>query len=202
MSTLAYIKKLYWLDIAIKKYNNKNMKTKDIALSGVLLAVLIICSIITIPIGTVPISLSIFAVFVIGAILSPITAALVCLIYLILGLVGLPVFSNFEGGAAKLFGPTGGYLISYPIMAAIVSIIVKLGKKFPYYFFGMSTALFVCYISGATYMMISLKMTLKNVLSLGIIPFILPDIAKIVLAALLAYRLNTIIFKQKAGRPI
>ncbi len=173
------------------------MKVKDLVISGVFLAILIICSWIIIPVGIIPVSMSIFAVFLIGAVLSPFNAMLVCAIYIVLGALGLPVFSGFGAGIAKIIGPTGGYIISYPFMAAIVAFSVKYGKMIQYYALGMSCALMLCYFFGAAYMVISLKITIQGALLSGVVPFILPDVAKIALASTIAYRFNAIQAKQK-----
>ncbi|NCA66682.1 MAG: biotin transporter BioY [Clostridia bacterium] len=174
------------------------MKTKDLALSGIFLALLIICSWIIIPIGPVPVSLSVLAIFLLGAMLSPFNAIAVCCIYLLLGIMGIPVFSGFGAGIAKILGPTGGYLISYPFMAAAVAFAVKFGKKYNFYVLGMSIALLICYTFGAAYLAISLNITLKGAIISGVVPFILIDIPKIVIASALAYRLNIILSKQAA----
>ncbi len=174
------------------------MKTRDIALSGIFIALLIVCSWLTIPVGAVPITLSLFAVFLIGAMLTPANAVLICFIYLLLGLAGLPVFSGFGAGLYKIIGPTGGYLISYPIMAAVISFSVKYGKNPLFYPIGMAASLIICYALGVSYMLISLDITLQGALVSGVAPFILPDAAKIALASLLALKLNPIIKKSKA----
>lgn len=172
------------------------MKAKDLALSGVFLAILIICSWIAIPVGLVPVTLSIFAVFLIGAVLSPINALIVTSVYLLLGVVGLPVFSNFTAGVAKILGPTGGYIISYPIMAVIVSVAVNYGNKLIFYIIGMLLALAICYGLGVSFMVINLNISLKEAALSGVAPFILPDIGKMALATVLGYKLNKILTRQ------
>lgn len=173
------------------------MKTRDVALSGIFLGLLIVCSLISIPIGPVPITLSLFAVFLIGALLSPLNAVSVCALYIAIGLIGLPVFSGFGAGISKIIGPTGGYIISYPFMAAAISLFVKYGKASIFYPIGMSAALIICYALGASYMMISLNITLKGALFCGVVPFIISDGAKIALASFLACRLNQVRERQR-----
>ncbi len=168
------------------------MNTKNIALQGVFLALLIICSWISLPIGTIPITLSVFAVLLIGGMLSLSNAITVTLIYLLLGLLGLPVFSNFLGGAARLFGPTGGFLLSYPIMVTLVAVFVSINNRFGTYLLGMTLALVICYGFGVTFMIINLKIQLKDALLVGVVPFVVADIIKVAFAATIAYRVKKI----------
>lgn len=173
------------------------MKARNIALSGIFLGLLIVCSWLTIPIGAVPVTLSLFAVFLIGAMLPPAGAVSVCTLYILIGLAGLPVFSGFGAGFYKLIGPTGGYLVSYPIMAAVISFSVKYGKNTFFYPAGMALSLIICYAIGVWYMVISMNITLKGALLGGVAPFVFPDVAKIALASVLAIRLNPVINKNK-----
>ena len=89
----------------------RKLKIQELVLAALMTAVLAILSPISIPIGPVPISLGTFAVCLSVTILGKNLGTVSYLTYLLLGLAGLPVFSNYEGGLAKLLGPTGGYLI-------------------------------------------------------------------------------------------
>ena len=119
-----------WFYILIKKkiytYGGKMKDTfapKEITLIGIFAAITAILSQITLPLPftPVPLSLSLVAVYTAGILLKPQHAVLSQLCYLLLGAIGLPIYAGFRGGFPALLGPTGGYLMAYPIIAGIVS---------------------------------------------------------------------------------
>ena len=85
-------------------------KTKDLVLAGLLAAVIAVLAQISLPIGPVPFTLAVLGVFLTGLLLTPGWAMASIAVYLVIGAIGLPVFSGFSGGPAVLVGPTGGYL--------------------------------------------------------------------------------------------
>ena len=100
-----------------------NTRTKDLTIIALMAAVTVIMAQIAIPMPAgVPMTLQTLAVTLAGVILGAKRGAISMLIYLLLGAVGLPVFSGFRGGLAMLVGPTGGFLISFPIMAFIIGL--------------------------------------------------------------------------------
>ena len=113
------------------------------------------------------------------------------LVYILLGAIGLPVFSGFKSGAAVLLGTTGGYIIGFLFSAIVVGLILKFfGKSTLVMFISMIIGLIVCYIFGTIwFMIVYMKNTgdigLVSVLSWCVIPFIIPDIIKIILAIIL-----------------
>ena len=100
------------------------MKSKTLFLTraALLAAVMCILAPISIPIGPVPITLGVFAVMLAGTILNWKEAGTAVLVYLLLGVIGLPVFSSGKSGPAVLVGPTGGYLWTFLIMAIIIAL--------------------------------------------------------------------------------
>lgn len=106
-------------------------KTKTMALIGVMAAVTCILGPLSlaIPVSPVPISLTNLAVYFAIYVLGMKRGTISYCIYLLLGLVGLPVFSAFTGGAGKLFGPTGGYLIGFIFMALICGLLLRNGRR-------------------------------------------------------------------------
>ena len=105
--------------------------TKNLIIIALMSAIMCILAPVSIPLffTPVPISLGVFIIYIISYVLSPIYATLSVFIYILLGLFGLPVFSGYAGGAAKLFGPTGGYIIGYLFSAFIVSFFVRLSHS-------------------------------------------------------------------------
>ena len=98
------------------------LSTRQIILCGLFAALISILAQISIPLPftTVPFTLQIFGIAITGLILGSKCGFISTLIYLILGAIGMPVFANFAGGISVLFGPTGGFLLGYPLMAFII----------------------------------------------------------------------------------
>lgn len=104
--------------------------TKSLVTSGLLIALLIVSCFFTIPLGPVPFTLQTAVVILIALLLTPRQAAKTCGVYLLMGAIGLPVFSSMTGGLGKLLGPTGGFLLSYLIGTVIASSVrIALEKR-------------------------------------------------------------------------
>ena len=101
-------------------------QTKAMTLCALFAALTAVCAQISIPLpGGVPLSLSVAAVYSTGLLLAPGWAAASQVVYLLLGAFGMPVYAGFSSGMGVLFGPTGGYLFVYPLMALAVSLGVR-----------------------------------------------------------------------------
>ena len=164
---------------------NTNVKEqisiKTMALIAIFSAITCILAPFSLPIGPVPISLTnlviYFSLYVIGTWKG--TASYV--IYLLIGLVGLPVFSGFTGGPGKLFGPTGGYLIGFIPLAIIAGIFIdKFYSKWYLCLVGMILGTVVCYAFGTAWFMIVYARSagsigLMTALGWCVIPFIIVD---------------------------
>ncbi len=171
------------------------MKTKDLTIIAMCTALIAICSWISIP-TTVPFTLQTFAVFLTVLLLGGKRGTISVLIYILLGAIGVPVFANFTGGIGILLGNTGGYIIGFLGSTLIMwAMIHMLGEKPFVQIISMIVGLLVCYTFGtAWFMMLYLKSTgavsLITVLSWCVIPYIIPDMIKILLAFVLASRLK------------
>ncbi len=163
--------------------NTKSMDVRQMALVGMMSAVLCILGPLSLPIGLVPISLGSLGVYFIAYVLGSRRAVASCLVYLILGLVGLPVFSGFSGGAGKLFGPTGGYLIGYLFTAAICGWFVEHfpGKRV-LHALGMVLGTAVLYLIGTVWLAVQAHMSAAAALAAGVTPFLIGDCVKIAAA--------------------
>ena len=106
------------------------MKVKEITFTALMAAVCCILGPLSIPIGTVPISLTVVSVYLCVFALGTKFGTIAYVIYLLLGAAGLPVFSQFQGGVSKLVGPTGGYLIGFVIMAVITGLFIDMASHF------------------------------------------------------------------------
>ena len=169
---------------------SENQKmTKDLAIMAFFAALTAICSQIQIPLPYIPINLALFSVHLCGILLGSKRAVLSQSVYLLLGLIGLPVFAGFKGGPGVLFGKTGGYIIGYLLCAFIDGLIAGKEEGFPRMILQMLAGTFFCYLFGTIWFMFLTKMSLALSFSYCVIPFIPGDIIKIVLAALLGRRL-------------
>ena len=123
--------------------------TKVMATIAVMTALTCIFGPLSIPIGPIPISLTPFCVFFSVYVLGMKKGTIAVLLYLLIGLAGVPVFSGFTAGPAKLFGPTGGYLIGFILMALISGYFIdKFPGKYVIQFTGMILGLFALYALG------------------------------------------------------
>ena len=161
----------------------KTLSIKNIALIGVITAVTCILAPMSVPIGLVPISLTNLVIYFGLYILGTSKGTISYLVYLLLGLVGLPIFSGFSAGPQKLFGPTGGYLIGFIPMAIIAGIFIeKSGRKIVLSMVGMILGTVVCYAFGTAWLAYEAHMNFKAALWAGVIPFIPGDLIKMILA--------------------
>ena len=187
----------------MKEYNKalnkvQGIKTKDLVLTGMFTAILCVMSQIVIPVQPIPFTLSLFALFLIGALLQPRYAFLSALVYLLLGAFGVPVFAGLRGGLMHLTGPTGGYLMAYPLMTLITALFYMLGKKHRILSLtlGMTISLFLCYLIGTLWFTYITGKTLYVALTLCVFPFVPFDILKIVLAISVSLLIRKALNKQ------
>lgn len=162
----------------------KKIHTKTMALIGVMTAVICIMGPISIqlPISPVPISLGTLAIYFAIYVLGMKKGTISCAVYLLMGFIGIPVFTAFTSGPAKLLGPTGGYLIGYIFMALVCGFVVDKTNNVFLCFLGMVLGTAVLYLFGTAWLAHQADMTFAAALAAGVIPFILGDLAKIVIA--------------------
>lgn len=169
------------------------MKTKTMVLCAIFAAIMCVFCVMTIPIGPVPVSMATFAVTLTAIILGAKKGTISIIVYILIGAVGLPVFSGFKGGFQVLLGPTGGYIWSYILMTLFIGTftskpasnkIITLIKTFVVSLIGI---LVICYGVGTIQFMIVQKTGLAQALTLCVIPFIPFDIIKAAAASYLGY---------------
>ena len=172
----------------------KRMKTKDmvyIALFAVLIAV---CSWISVP-YTVPFTMQTFGVFMAVGMLGGKRGTVSVAVYLLMGIVGLPVFAGFTGGIGKLMGTTGGYIVGFLLSALVMWAMEHfLGQKKWVLPVSMVVGLLVCYLFGTIwFMMVYARTTgpigMWTALTWCVIPYLIPDGLKILLAMVLCKKL-------------
>ena len=171
---------------------------RSMTLVSVMTAVCCILAPVSIPIGPVPVSLSVLAVLLTAYLLGPKLGTLSILLYILIGLAGLPVFSGYQGGPAKLFGPTGGYIIGYLPLVLISGWAVwhSPSRKWYLHLIGMAVGMLTCYALGTGWFLLLMHTSLSEALALCVYPFVAFDGVKILTACILG---NTI---TRALRPI
>jgi len=142
---------------------------------------------VRIPLWPVPITGSTFAVLLGGAALGWKAGGSAQLVYLTMGVAGIPVFAGWGSGAATFLGPTGGYLLAFPVAAALVGWLAEKGhdRKFQTMTVAFLAGSAVIYIGGVAGLMLNLGMTLPAALSAGVYPFLIGDLLKAVAAGVL-----------------
>ena len=167
-----------------------NTKTREMAIIAVMAALLCVAGPLSIAVGPIPLSLATFVVYLAGAVLGAKRGALAVAVYLLVGMVGVPVFSGFTGGFQKLAGVTGGYLVGYLACAGITGLAVKGDTaeatplwKLPVFMVAGTAAL---YAIGTAWFMLQTQNGLAAALMLCVVPFLAGDAIKIAAACLLA----------------
>lgn len=164
----------------------QNNKINSMTLIALITAITCVLAPLSIPIGPVPISLTNLVIYISVVLIGWKKATLSYLVYLLIGLVGLPVFSGFTGGAGKLLGPTGGYLIGFIFMAIISGIMIEKFDNKMLWAVGMVLGTLVTYAFGTLWLARQMDIGLIEALSIGVIPFIVGDIIKIIIAIVIA----------------
>lgn len=166
---------------------NSKFTIQQIAMIAVMTAVTCVLAPLSVPIGPVPISLTNLVIYFSLFILGTKKGTISYLIYLLIGLVGIPVFSGFTSGPGKLFGPTGGYLIGFIPLALIAGYFINhFHNKKALSFLGMILGTAVCYALGTTWLAIQAHMGFQASLMAGVVPFLPGDFIKMILALLIA----------------
>ena len=171
----------------------KKITSYQLALIGVMTALTCILGpmSIVIPFTPVPISLTNLVVYLSVWLLGWRLGTVSYLVYLLIGLVGLPVFSGFTGGAGKLFGPTGGYLIGFIFMAIVAGLFIQWQSHWYFRLCGMILGTLIAYLFGTVWLAYAAGMNFQGALAAGVLPFIPGDLAKMLLVLLGAPLIET-----------
>lgn len=173
---------------------NKENKSKTYIMTSAALMTAALCIIapLSIPVGPVPISLATFVIYLSVFILGTKRALISCALYIVIGAIGLPVFTGFSGGIGKMMGPTGGYIIGYLFMILVSGLLLE---RLPAKAGGFSKKLvqvlclaagtLVLYLFGLIWFCKVSGMTAGPSLALTVYPFIPLDICKIIIAVII-----------------
>lgn len=171
-----------------------NLSTRELVLCALCTAVMCVIAPVSIPLaGGIPLSLATFVIMLSGILLGGRSAALSLITYVLLGSVGLPVFSGWKGGIGVTLGITGGYIIGYIFMAFTAGFLYyRLGRnvsgagKYIAMFVSMVLSTVVLYTIGTAWFIAQTNMNLSAAMAACVIPFLPGDLIKIVAVMLVA----------------
>lgn len=177
---------------------------RNITLTAIFVALITVCSWITIPIGSIPITFQTFGVFVTAGVLGAKRGTIAVILYILLGIVGLPVFSGFASGFMRFIpysetGATGGYIIGFIFAAIIIGLFDFITKKvisgwIKYVISGVGMLIgdIACFAFGTVWFAVfnPWGMNWKTSFLTCVVPFIIPDLVKIIAATIVVRRLK------------
>ena len=164
---------------------DKKLTTYQRATTALMAAVMCVLGPLTVPIGAVPISLANLVICLTAWLLGAKLGTLSVAVYLLIGLIGVPVFSGYGAGLAKLAGPTGGYLVGYLLLAFIGGLFIEKSNGSPVISgVGLVLGDAACYVLGTAWFVYQMQCELGYALSVCVYPFIALDLGKIVVSCI------------------
>lgn len=173
-----------------------NFAIRDMTAIGVFAAFICIAAPWTVPVGPIPITLATFAVYSASAVLGWKRGGAAVAIYLLIGFIGLPVFSGFEGGVQRIVGATGGYLMAYVPMAVVEGLFIDKFKKAWSFPVGMVLGTAVLYTFGTAWYCVLTGSEIIPAIMGCVVPFLLGDGIKIAAATALGVKLRAVADRQ------
>lgn len=171
---------------------NKGLSIRGMIYASVFGAVTAAGAYIMIPLPPVPITLQTMFVYLAGALLGARLGALSQVVYLVIGIIGLPVFAGGKAGLGVLLGPTGGYLIGFIAGAYVIGKLVEMRQRpgFIWIVFSMVIGTAVIYLFGVIQLSLIARLSIDKAITVGVLPFLIGDTLKIAVAALIAVRIR------------
>ncbi|MCL2857880.1 MAG: biotin transporter BioY [Oscillospiraceae bacterium] len=176
------------------------ISVRELCQIGLFTAVIAVCAQFTIPLpGMVPFTLQAWAICLAGLVLGPKNGTIAAIIYVLLGAVGAPVFAQFSGGMGVILRHTGGFILSFPLVALLAGLGERTGKL-PWVFAGLAAGTLVNWLVGMLYFSLVLSTSLAVAFTAAVLPFIpsaalrvilLPFVSKGIKAALSAARVHS-----------
>lgn len=173
----------------------KNKIIKQLVVNAMFIALLVVSSFISIPINHIPYTLQTLLVFIILINLDMKSSIIIFIIYLIMGLIGLPIFSSFTSGITPTFGFIIGFVIT-PLVYYIFDKLLLIKKDTKKYFIICLICLLVIDVIGCIFYSLYFEISIIESIILSILPYILFDILKIIIAILVSKRIKNIYTKE------
>lgn len=172
----------------------KKFSLTQLIFMALMAAVMCIAGPLAVPIGPVPITLTNLVIYIAVGVLGTVQGTISYCLYLLLGMVGLPVFSGYAGGLGKLAGPTGGYLIGFIAMALIGGIVMEVShRKLIPTLIGWFIGTAVDYLLGTLWFMYIMHTTFMQTMAVCVFPFIIGDCIKLIAGVMLGRQLHKIL---------
>lgn len=173
----------------------KKITTQDLTKIALLVSLICISSYISIPLpfSSAVISAQTIIINLVALMLTPLQAGITILVYLLLGIIGLPVFSAGSSGITKLLSPSGGYYFGFLIASIVISLLK--GKKYNvtrYSLISIFVGMPIIYFVGAIYMKFMTGFAFETILLVAVMPFIPLDILKCIIASIIAKPVNKV----------
>ena len=168
------------------------MSNRQVARCGVCIALLAVSAWITVPLGPVPFTMQTFVLALLPQVMRTRDALFTVVVYLLLGAVGVPVFSGFQAGLGVLLGPTGGYLMGFAAGMPVAGAVMH-ANVLPRRACGVAAGvalLAVSYVLGTLQLMNVYALDAPAALAVAVVPFVVPDVVKVAASVGVAGRGN------------
>ena len=174
------------------------LSIQEICSIAIMTAITAVMAQISIPLPMmVPMTMQTFAVTLAGIVLGSKCGSIAMGIYLLLGAVGVPVFSGFKGGLQSLVGPTGGFLLSFPLMAYIIGKGMELRKQKGMFVLLLCVGTISNYVVGVLMYCVVMDSSVWTAITACVLPFVPSAVIKAVLAALMGLQLRKQLEKSR-----
>lgn len=179
----------------------KRLSTKDLVQIALLTSMLSVASVFVIPIGPVPITLQVFFFLLIPALMGPFKGTLSILLYILLGLIGFPVFAGGSGGFQSILSPAFGYIIGAVFVSLIVGKLYQYKTSSLYRISTMFIGILVLYVVGVSYqyfimnIYLQTPITLQTIFLTNLTTFLPIDMIKAFTAGIVCQRLESVLMR-------
>ena len=174
----------------------KSIHIKDLCMMAVFTAIIAVMAQIIIPMPYgVPMTLQTLAIPLAGIMLGSKRGTISTTIYILLGAIGAPVFAGFTGGLGVVFGPTGGFIMSFPILAFAAGYGAKKENKW-WLWCGIISGIMINYLCGVIYFSVFTSNDLITSFTVCVLVFIPTDIVKIIIAGLFGIKIRNMLLAR------
>lgn len=172
--------------------NKENKSLRGMIYASLFGAGTAVGALITIPLSAIPITLQTLFLYIAAGLLGGRLGALSQFVYILLGIIGLPVFSNGQAGFGILLGKSGGYIIGFLLASFLIGKLIEVKKKPGPLWIGLSMVIgtIVIYILGVAQLSYVMKLSILKAASVGALPFIIGDLLKIIVAVIITLKVR------------